>query len=119
MLRHGGEGWWLLWGAGDYALIERVPVGWVLSDVTCVCDCPDGSTYKYIPGEGVAITYVIPEEQPEDDLVVCTFTNSPAAAVGGVVLAANTFALVSPWLAVIGLVACIGAVVVAAKKRQS
>ena len=38
--------------------------------------------------------------------------------VGGVVIPANNFALVSPWLAVIGLVGCIGTVVVVAKKRQ-
>jgi hypothetical protein len=37
--------------------------------------------------------------------------------VGGVVTIANTFALVSPWLALVGLVGCIGTVVVVAKKR--
>jgi hypothetical protein len=36
----------------------------------------------------------------------------------GVVMPANTLALVSPWLAVVGLVACIGTVVVVAKKRR-
>jgi hypothetical protein len=41
-----------------------------------------------------------------------------AAAVGGVVIPANTLALVAPWLAVIGLVGCIGIVVVVAKKRK-
>lgn len=39
--------------------------------------------------------------------------------VGGVMEPVNTFALISPWLAVIGLVGCIGTVVVVAKKRQS
>jgi len=38
--------------------------------------------------------------------------------VGGCVQPVNAFALLSPWLAVIGLVGCIGAVVVVAKKRH-
>jgi len=41
------------------------------------------------------------------------------AAVGGIVLPANLFADISPWLAVIGLVGCIGTLVLVAKKRQS
>jgi hypothetical protein len=39
-------------------------------------------------------------------------------AVGGCVQPVNTFALLSPWLAVIGLVGCIGTVAVVAKKRR-
>jgi hypothetical protein len=39
-------------------------------------------------------------------------------AVGGCVQPVNTFALLSPWLAVIGLVGCVGTVVVVAKKRR-
>jgi len=42
----------------------------------------------------------------------------PSAAVGGVVIPVNTFAVLAPWLAVIGLVGCIGTVVVVAKKRR-
>jgi len=45
-------------------------------------------------------------------------TCSSCAAVGGCVQPVNTFALLSPWMAVIGLVGCIGTVVVVAKKRQ-
>ena len=40
------------------------------------------------------------------------------ASVGGCVQPVNTFALVSPWLAVIGLVGCIGTVAVVVKKRH-
>jgi len=40
-------------------------------------------------------------------------------AVGGVVMRTNTFALVSPWLAVIASVVCIGTVVVVARKHRS
>jgi hypothetical protein len=39
-------------------------------------------------------------------------------AVGGCVQPVNNFALLSPWLAVIGLVGCIGTVAVVAKKRR-
>jgi hypothetical protein len=42
-----------------------------------------------------------------------------AAPVGGVVTPANTLALVAPWLAVIGLVGCIGTVAVVVKKRRA
>ena len=40
-------------------------------------------------------------------------------AVGGCVQPVNTFALVSPWLAAIGLIGCIGTVAVVAKKRRA
>jgi hypothetical protein len=40
-------------------------------------------------------------------------------AVGGRVQPVNTLALLSPWLAVIGLVGCIGAVAVVVRKRRS
>jgi hypothetical protein len=40
-------------------------------------------------------------------------------SVGGVLMPANTLALVSPWLAVIGLVGCIGVVVVVVKRRRT
>jgi hypothetical protein len=44
-----------------------------------------------------------------------TVTGGP---VGGVVMPANTFALVAPWLLIIGLVGCIGTLVVFARKRR-
>jgi hypothetical protein len=39
-------------------------------------------------------------------------------AVGGCVQPVNTFALLSPWMAVIGLIGCMGTVVVVTKKRH-
>jgi hypothetical protein len=41
-----------------------------------------------------------------------------AVAVGGIVVPANTLALVAPWLAVISLVGCVGTIAVLAKKRS-
>jgi hypothetical protein len=49
-----------------------------------------------------------------------TFTTDPTCpAVGGAVATVNAFSILAPWLAVIGLVGCMGAVVVVAKKRES
>jgi hypothetical protein len=97
-------------------VIEVVPDGWFISDISCE-GLPvvgrEPSSFTMIPGEGVVIEFVAP------DTVTCTFTNSPVApAVGGVVMPANTLAIVAPWLAVIGVVGCIGIVVVARKKRH-
>jgi hypothetical protein len=44
--------------------------------------------------------------------------SSCCPAVGGCVQPVNTFALLSPWLAVIGLVGCISTVAVVARKRR-
>jgi hypothetical protein len=109
---HGGSarGYFGL-GPAEYTILETVPGGWALT-VTCEGNPvnPVLSTFNYIPG-GVTITYAT------GDFVVCVFTNSPVS-VGGVLMPANTFVLLSPWLAVIGLVGCIGTVVAVAKKRH-
>ena len=48
-----------------------------------------------------------------------TFTTDPTCpAVGGVITTVNVFTILAPWLAAIGLVGCIGIVVVIAKKRH-
>jgi hypothetical protein len=52
----------------------------------------------------------------QDDVPIQTVTFCPSP-VGGVVLPANTLAVLAPWLAVIGLAGCIGTAVVIAKKR--
>jgi hypothetical protein len=55
-----------------------------------------------------------------DASAILTVTSAPLPApVGGLVIPANTLALVAPWLAVIGVVGCIGTAVVVAKKRRS
>lgn len=41
-----------------------------------------------------------------------------SAAVGGIVIPVNKFAVLAPWLALIGLVGCAGTVFVIAKKRR-
>jgi hypothetical protein len=105
--------------AGEYTITEKVPDGWFVADISCegVVGFPEPSEFEFIPGEGVVISYVA------EDTVTCVFTNSPVPPpevppVGGVVLPANTHALFAPWLAVIGLIICIGTAVVVAKRRQ-
>lgn len=51
------------------------------------------------------------------DLEACSAPPAPVA-VGGVVIPTNTLALIAPWLALIGIVGCIGTIVVIAKKRR-
>jgi hypothetical protein len=97
-----------------YTVHETVDAGWALTNVLCegTVSVPTPSTFTYISG-GVIITFA------EGDFVTCTFTNSPISpVVGGVVMPANNFAIVAPWLAIIGLVGCIGTAVVVRKKRH-
>jgi hypothetical protein len=84
-------------GASNYGFMIRYPVG------------EDGSDVRFV--------YFDSKETENDPILTVTFEPSGGcpAAVGGVVMPANTLALVAPWLAVIGLVGCIGTVVVVAK----
>jgi len=72
----------------------------------CVSTVPEG-VHK--------ITITITEQQ--EGSRVLTFGDCPAA-VGGVVEPVNKLTIFVPWLVVIGLVGCIGAVAVVAKKRR-
>jgi hypothetical protein len=103
---------------GEYTFTEDVPPGWVLR-VSCVdAVVPSVADFDYISG-GVTITLSGCDTEGCFVVIDCTFTNSPIGpAVGGVVLPANNFAIIAPWLAVIGVVGCIGTVVVVAKKRR-
>ena len=80
------------------------------------------SQYAFVTGAGFNLNLQLLASSgtcnvPGVLVLVLTFGN-PAAAVGGVVIPVNTFAVLAPWLAVIGLVGCIGTVVVVAKKRR-
>jgi hypothetical protein len=98
---------------GSYGVTEIVPPGWVLTNVECTAlnNLPVTTTFTYRPGGvDIKITAI--------DGVDCTFTNSPISpAVGGVVMPANTLAILAPWLAVIGVVGCLGTVAAVVKKR--
>jgi hypothetical protein len=70
--------------------------------------------YDFTVPDGVhQITITIIQDGAPSGTV--TFCPSP---VGGVVMPTNTFTIVVPWLALIGLVGCIGTVAVIARKRE-
>jgi len=54
---------------------------------------------------------------PNKPILTVDYT-APIAAVGGVVIPVDTLAIVAPWLAVIGLVGCIGTIVAVRRKRH-
>jgi hypothetical protein len=53
------------------------------------------------------------------DFLLRAYVDPVSGPVGGIMIPVNTLALVAPWLAVVGLVGCIGTVVVVAKKRRA
>ena len=114
---------------GTWTIAEVTPSGWVLVDISCSITVvteavvvgsfgvlsyapqTDGSSFTVdLAGRSVTIQYGLP------DIVECTFTNSPAGPVGGVVMPTNNFAIAAPWLAFIGLVGCVGTVVVVSNR---
>jgi hypothetical protein len=66
-----------------------------------------GAQVAYLGAASPCVAFAVIEAPP-----------APPPAVGGVVMPANTLSILAPWLAVIGLVGCIGTVVVATKKRN-
>ena len=64
------------------------------------------------------VTVTIPDEGLGPSVSGPFDVSGPCCAVGGCVQPVNTFALLSPWLAALGLIGCIGTVVVVAKKRH-
>jgi hypothetical protein len=70
-------------------------------------------TTKLVEAVEVRIEGFVELNVDDFDLEACP------AAVGGVVMPLNNLVMLSPWLAVIGVVGCIGTVVVVAKKRGS
>jgi hypothetical protein len=61
----------------------------------------------------VSVSYFTQASDPEQ------FAVTQPAPVGGVVEPVNYLMMLSPWLAVIGLVGCVGTMVVVNKKRES
>jgi len=61
---------------------------------------------------------LIPINPADNNLMIRAEIDPIAAPVGGVVIPANNFAIVAPWLVIIGLVGCVGTIVVVAKKRR-
>jgi hypothetical protein len=82
-------------GARNYGFMIRYPVG------------EEGNDIRFV--------YFDSKEAENDPILTVTFEPSGGcpAAVGGAVTPANNFVIVAPWFAVIGVVGCIGTIVVA------
>ena len=112
-------------GSGFDAAITFCAVDSLLISFGPYCEeTGDGTVWGYFTvRDGVSGKYTVTVEGYIDvetpGGVASVEYNTDCPAVGGVVEPANMFALLSPWLAVVGLVSCIGTVVVVAKKRQS
>jgi hypothetical protein len=81
----------------------------------------DAGTIVLMTSTGGGITFTtfqtgLPGLQEDSTIVDCTVP--PPVPVGGAVHAVNSFELLSPWLAVIGLVGCIGTTAVVVRKRR-
>jgi hypothetical protein len=72
---------------------------------------PDGQSYERT---SVGVWFLASDQ----DLMIRADVNPIGGApVGGVVMPPNSLAVLAPWLAVIGVVGCVGTIVVVAKKR--
>ena len=85
-----------------------------LGNVKCAFVVSESATC----GGHYTVTVTIPEDGLGPSVSGPFDVPSTCCPVGGCVQPANTFALVSPWLGVIGLVGCIGVVMVAKKRRS-
>jgi hypothetical protein len=100
---------WIYYSDGTYTEKELTPTPspevWSFVHI-------DLNTAKLVKAVQAGVGALSGEISLDDfDLEAC------AVPVGGVLTPANTFAIVAPWLAVIGVVGCIGTIVVVAKKR--
>jgi len=102
-------------------IISSSPNG-LISNPVCTLDGRGATesasfTVACAPAGVYTVTVTGPEGDGGDSAV---FNNEGGpCAVGGIVMPVNTVALVSPWVAAIGAVGCIGTVVVVAKRCRS
>jgi hypothetical protein len=78
-------------------------------------DTPNTRSYLYTGG-----TWTLLDTDTPWTLMIRAYVDpyTPPAPVGGIVVPADMIAVLAQWLAVVGLIGCIGTVVVAAKKRH-
>jgi hypothetical protein len=111
-------------------VLSSDPVGLIANPV---CSIPEvGSLVQGASFGNMQCTFVVSESACGHYTVTATFSllsrvafsgqfdvpSACCAVVGGCVQPVNTFALLSPWLVAIGLIGCVGTVVVVAKKRH-
>ena len=104
------------------AVASSDPAGlWIVNPVCTVQDTPVTCTFQVSESAKcgdytVTVTLVVDFSNPSVSGIF--HVAGPCCAVGGCVQPVNTFTLLSPWLGAIGLIGCIGTVVVVAKKRR-
>jgi hypothetical protein len=76
------------------------------------------SQYASVTGAGFNLQLLANTGTCNAGVLGLVLTLGNAAAVGGVVIPVNMFAVLAPWLAVIGVVGCIVTVAIVARKRQ-
>jgi hypothetical protein len=104
-------------------ILESDPVG-LIADPTCPSDtyCTFVVSESATCGGSYTVTVIVLDSSGANIFTGRALFDVPStccAAVGGCVQPVNTFALLSPWLVVIGLVGCVGTIVVVAKKRHA
>lgn len=78
--------------------------------------------YFWGPNTATASTFPFPvapmDPRPGESMEIEIVSCAVVAVVGGSVMPVNASALVLPWLVVIGIVGCVGTVILVAKKRR-
>ena len=116
---------WTVSGGADLSLLVSPDVELFVGDLVGHCFLDDTAKLltctmviaESVPSGPYTLTFKA-EGSPGTELAIAYLdVLSTCEAVGGSVQPVNTFAVLSPWLAVIGLVGCIGAVVVRKKRH--
>jgi hypothetical protein len=119
---------------GTFILRETVPSGWTLENIVCgfiSAVVPMGGVFgagsfgvaSYDPQQFSTYTVNLADHSVTivlaQDIVFCTFTNSPATRgpVGGFMQPVNNFTIAAPYLTLFGIVAAVAVVVW--KKREN
>jgi hypothetical protein len=103
-------------------ILESDPVG-LIAHLTCPSDtyCTFVVSESATCGGSYTVTVIVLDSSGANIFTGRALFDVPStccAAVGGCVQPVNTFTMLSPWLAAIGLIGCVGTVAVVAKKRH-
>lgn len=115
---------WTVSGGADLSISASPDEKLFVEDGSCSIDqAAHLLTCTMVVGESVRsgrYTLTFRAQNEGDESAVAYFDAlSTCGAVGGYVQPVNNFALLSPWLALVGLVGCVGSAVVIAKKRPA
>jgi hypothetical protein len=115
--KHSCRGTKVLCEGAPYPLLSSSPPG-LIGSQSCQRELGGGYSCIFaVSGSAPSGSYTV-SSCLDETCSTGTFTVDPCPAVGGVVMPVDTFAVLGPWLAVIGLVGLIGTVVLVARKRH-